>query len=103
MFSKNNRIFKFIKIFKKFFRKKTIVNPDPEDEMTSGEKPMIFCFVCGHLRPSRTLVDHIDKCYRRVEAETSYGSEFETKSKDQNDSFAIHTTQPPIDFVNDSR
>ena len=47
--------------------------------MTSGEEPMIFCFVCGHLRPSKTLVDHIDKCYRRVEAETSYGSEFETK------------------------
>lgn len=62
-----------------FAKKKSIINPDPEDEITSGEEPMIFCFVCGHLRPSRTLVDHIDKCYRRVEAETSYGSEFETK------------------------
>ena len=40
---------------------------------------MIFCFVCGHLRPSKTLIEHIDKCYRRVEAETSLTSIFETK------------------------
>ena len=50
-----------------------------DEEPTGSEDPMIFCFVCGNLRPSKTLVDHIDKCYRRVEAETSYGSEYETK------------------------
>ena len=60
-------------------RKKSVEKLTTDEEMTSGEEPMIFCFVCGHLRPSKTLVDHIDKCYRRVEAETSYGSEFETK------------------------
>jgi len=62
-----------------YSKKKSIEKLTTDEEMTSGEEPMIFCFVCGHLRPSKTLVDHIDKCYRRVEAETSYGSEFETK------------------------
>jgi len=59
-------------------KKKSIVPPENDEEQPS-EDPMIFCFVCGHLRPSKTLIEHIDKCYRRVEAETSYGSIFETK------------------------
>ena len=61
-----------------FFRKKSIVPPENDEEQPS-EDPMIFCFVCGHLRPSKTLIEHIDKCYRRVEAETSLTSIFETK------------------------
>ena len=60
------------------FRKKSIVPPEYDEEQPS-EDPMIFCFVCGHLRPSKTLIEHIDKCYRRVEAETSLTSIFETK------------------------
>ena len=60
------------------FRKKSIVPPENDEEQPS-EDPMIFCFVCGHLRPSKTLIEHIDKCYRRVEAETSLTSIFETK------------------------
>ena len=59
-------------------RKKSILPHDTQEE-SSSEDPMIFCFVCGHLRPSKTLVEHIDKCYRRIEAETSYGSIQETK------------------------
>ena len=53
--------------------------PPENDEEQPSEDPMIFCFVCGHLRPSKTLIEHIDKCYRRVEAETSLTSIFETK------------------------
>ena len=60
------------------FRKKSIVPPENDEEQPS-EDPMIFCFVCGHLRPSKTLIEHIDKCYRRIEAETSLTSIFETK------------------------
>lgn len=39
----------------------------------------IFCVVCGHLTSCKTIFKHIDKCYRRIEAETTYGSNFETK------------------------
>ena len=57
-------------------KRKPIQSQMAEDD--PGDDQM-FCVVCGHLASCKTIFKHIDKCYRRVEVETTYGSNFETK------------------------
>ena len=67
-------------------KQKKIVPQPQEDE---GDE-QIFCVVCGHLASYKTIFKHIDKCYRRVEQEMSYGSALETKVEGSKRLFCDH-------------
>ncbi|XP_077301187.1 CXXC-type zinc finger protein 1-like isoform X2 [Arctopsyche grandis] len=57
----------------------------PKDEDSEEETEMsIYCITCGHEIHSRTAVKHMEKCFIKYEAQSSFGSVFKTRIEGNN-------------------
>lgn len=61
------------------------IDPTSEQECDDQEFEMsTYCITCGHEIHARTAIKHMEKCFNKFEAQSSFGSIFQTKIEGSN-------------------
>ena len=55
---------------------------DDEDDSTAAEMT-VHCVTCGSDVQTRTAIRHMERCYNKIESQTSFASRFKTQIEDE--------------------
>ena len=56
---------------------------DSDDEEDDVESATVHCVTCGSDVQTRTAIRHMERCYNKVEGQTSFASRFKTQIDDE--------------------
>ena len=56
---------------------------DSDDEDDDVESATVHCVTCGSDVQSRTAIRHMERCYNKIESQTSFASRFKTQIDDE--------------------
>ena len=60
------------------------IDSDSDDEKDSSTVEMtVHCVTCGADVQTRTAIRHMERCYNRMESQTSFASRFKTQIEDE--------------------
>ena len=64
-------------------KSQTIEERDSDDEDDSSAMEMtVHCVTCGSDVQTRTAIRHMERCYNKMESQTSFASRFKTQIED---------------------